>query len=111
MAADGQHDVATGAGELVGDLHAGGGGADDQDAAVGELVGVAVRRRGDLRDGPVEPGGHGRHAGLVAPPGGDHDVGGRATRASSVRTAKPPSARSRERTGLCSWTGAAKEPA
>ena len=76
VAADGQHHVATGAGELVGELHAGGGGADDQDATVGELVGVAVRRGGDLSEGWVEPGGHGRDAGLVAPPGGDHDVGG-----------------------------------
>ena len=44
MTADSQRDLAAGALDLVGELHAGGRGADDQDAAVGQIVGTPVVR-------------------------------------------------------------------
>ena len=43
MPTDGEHDVATGAGQFVGQLHAGGRRTDDEDAAVGQVGGTAVR--------------------------------------------------------------------
>ena len=57
VAANGEVHVASGASQLVGELHPGGRGADDEHAAVGELAGVPVAGRGELFDGRVEPGG------------------------------------------------------
>ena len=54
VAADGEDDVTAGAGELVGELHAGGRGADDQHTAGRQRVRAAIGRRRDLGDGAVE---------------------------------------------------------
>ena len=75
VAANGEHDVATGADEFVGDLHAGRRRPHDQHPAVGHEARIAIGVRGDLGDAGVELVGEGRHAGLVAPAGGDDDVG------------------------------------
>ena len=79
VAADGEVHVASGASQLVGELHAGGRGADDEHATVGELAGVAVAGRGELFDRRVESRGDRRDRRLVAPAGGDDHVGRRAS--------------------------------
>ena len=68
-------DVASGAGELVGQLDAGGGGAHHQHAALRKLVGVAVGAGRELGDRGGKPVGGAGHVRAVAPARGDDDLG------------------------------------
>ena len=68
---DGEHDATAGPRQLVGDLDAGRGGADDEHAARLQLAGVAVAQRRQQVDVRVQlvggaPGTCGRPVGPVA---------------------------------------------
>ena len=63
VAADRQHDVTSGAGEFVGELHAAGRCADDEHAAARQRGRVAVGRRRELDEGRIELAGHAGHGG------------------------------------------------
>ena len=71
---DGQDDLATGAGEFVGDLHPCRGRPHDEHSPVRQLIRGTVDVRGDLRDRRIEALRDARHAWPVAPSGGDHDT-------------------------------------
>ena len=110
MAADCQHDLAAGASELVGDLHAGGGRPDDEHAAVGQVAGVAVALG-------VIWSTAGRGAGEAGTRGRSHQPVAITTlravprRRRSVRTVKPSSRADEPRTSLSCSIGASNEPA
>ena len=70
---DRQRDRAPRALKLVCDLGAARGSAHDQDAAVGDLVRIAIRLRGQRRDRWRHAGGEARHARDVARARGQHD--------------------------------------
>ena len=73
----GEGDLAAGGCQVVCQLHAGGGGADHQDAAAGEGSGGAVGRGRQLHDPGVEPGRQGGDVREVTPAGGQDDRRGR----------------------------------
>ena len=50
MLADRERDGAAGAADLIGELHAGGGGAHYEDSAFGQLLGVSIVERGEGGD-------------------------------------------------------------
>ena len=75
MLADTQVDAAAGARQLVGDLGAGGAGADHQHGARWQLVGVAVGGGVHLRDAGVRRY-QGRDDAALERSGGGHDIGG-----------------------------------
>ncbi len=73
MFADRQRDGSAGPGQLGGQLHPCRGGADDEDATVGERVRSAIVERGPLSDGRRERGGANRHERDSAGSGGDEN--------------------------------------
>ena len=77
MAADGQRDLSARSVDLIGELDARCRRADDEHAAVGELVWVPVRRGRERVDARRNVGGEGREMGDVACPA-CHDDGRRA---------------------------------
>ena len=74
MTADGQRDLPSGALNLVGELHAGGRRADDEDAAGRQLFGTSVVRGHDLRGStaPARGSRRARPADPQYPVGHDH---------------------------------------
>ncbi len=60
--------------DLGGELDAGRRSADDEDAALGQAIRVAVVERRDLRDRRRDAGGERRHARHVAGAAGEHDA-------------------------------------
>ena len=107
VAADGEGDLATVASELVGELHAGGRGADDEDAAVGDVVRTSVSSGIDLVDRARKPCSAGGQRRTVAPSGGYHDIAGPVS-ASVGLDHESLAVRASRCTVVCWRTGAAK---
>lgn len=72
MRADGQIDLAPRLYQLIGDLHAGRSGTDDQHSAIGQLLWIAVLRRMDLKNVGLL-GDDGRDYRDLKRAGGGHD--------------------------------------
>jgi hypothetical protein len=95
-----------GAANLVGELHAGRGRADDEHAAVGQLPRVAIVERAEASDGFGYGRAQGRHVRRVAGAARDDDAA--AEDLAAVRRMRyPPAAVVRAVTSVCVRTGAA----
>ena len=112
VTADGEHDLPAGAGELVGDLDAGGGGAHDEHPAR-RGAGPGCGRRSGVSWATSDGAGRrpaARAAGRTSR-WRSRRWPARPRRRRSCRTVKPSSARRASATSLCSSTGASNEPA
>ena len=97
--------------QLVGDLHARRGGADDQHLARRDLPGLAVAQRGDLLEVAGQVPGEGGHLRLALRPG-RHDDGPAAPRAVvGVHAGTPRPSGATPTTVVCGRTGAPNERA
>ena len=86
MSADGQRHIASAAAQLVGDLDAGSGGADDEHAALGKRSGRTVLRGMQVEHTRVDCAGNARDEGQIALTGGDDDRAG--TPAAAARASR-----------------------